>query len=121
MKRVLMIAAIVTLTGLFARPMAGQAPQNREEMNATIADLIHDRLIAEQPVRLSADVVTLTGDSLRLSGHAVIRFDDTTIRVAEAAFHRSTSRVELIGKVNAFLGAAARDALRLRPQRPQYK
>lgn len=106
MKRVLMIAAIVTLTGLFARPMAGQAPQNREEMNATIADLIHDRLIAEQPVRLSADVVTLTGDSLRLSGHAVIR---------------STSRVELIGKVNAFLGAAARDALRLRPQRPQYK
>jgi hypothetical protein len=58
---------------------------------------------------LSAETITLTGDVLRLSGGAMVRFDDTSIRAAEIVVNQVTKDVEFRGRVMAFLGAGVVD------------
>jgi hypothetical protein len=40
-----------------------------------LADLIQRRIQSRQPVQLSAETITLTGDMLELTGRASLRFN----------------------------------------------
>jgi hypothetical protein len=46
---------------------------------------------------LSAETITLTGDTLRLVARATVRFDDTTIRFEEIVLNQSSKRIEFLG------------------------
>lgn len=69
--------------------------------------------MAQQPLRVSADAMTLTGGALRLTGHAKVNFDGTTVSADEAVIDGRTSEVDLTGHVNALLGSAVRERLGL--------
>jgi len=74
-------------------------------MNARLTALIRARIESQQPVQLSAETITLTGDTLRLAGRALIRFSDTSVRAEEIVVNPVTKRIDLLGTVNAFLGS----------------
>jgi hypothetical protein len=113
------ISAIATIA--FGQQIASGPFTSRADMNARLAALIHERLVARQPLRLSADAITLTGDTLRLAGHATVSFDDTSVVADETTIDRDTSRVELSGTVHATLGQTVRDRLGVRTPRPQWR
>lgn len=80
----LLVAAVFGLAVMASsRPTA---QNRREEMNACFGDLIQRRVRAQQPVQLSAQTITLTGDTLR-------------------SFNQTAKRIQLVGPVNAFLGS----------------
>lgn len=85
---------------------AALAQDRRTETNACLVGLIQDRIESRQSVRVAADEISLTRDTLRLVGHAWVRFSDTSIRSDEIVWNQDTKRIDLIGNVNAFLGSA---------------
>ena len=105
MKNALIVAAALGI-GVLAVSYA-TAQGSRQEMNACLAEMVQRRIQSQQPVQLSAETITLTGDTLRLSGRAWIRFNDTSIRADEAVINQATKRLELAGSVNTFLGSAS--------------
>jgi lipopolysaccharide assembly outer membrane protein LptD (OstA) len=105
MKRALIVAAVFSV-GVLAVSYA-TAQGSRQEMNSCLAEMVQRRIQSQQPVQLSAETITLAGDTLRLSGRAWIRFNDTSIRSDEAVFNQATKRLELVGSVNTFLGSAS--------------
>ena len=70
-----------------------------------MAALIQARLGAQKPVRLKADNVSLSGDTLRLTGHAKAWFDDTTVQADEIVIDQSSKRVELKGPRTIHFGS----------------
>jgi hypothetical protein len=81
-----------------------QSPQGGGRTQATA--VIEQRLKAQQPVKLSADSITLNGTVLELKGHVrIVLLPDTLIRAEEARVNGST--VELIGDVNAVFGPSS--------------
>jgi lipopolysaccharide assembly outer membrane protein LptD (OstA) len=103
--RIVCVAANVGVIVLMAIA-AARAQDGRSEMNACLAALIRARIESQQAVRLSADDITLTKDTLRLTGHAWVRFNDASIRADEIVWNQATKGIDLIGNVNAFLGSA---------------
>ena len=81
--------------------------QDRAGQHSCLEKLIQARLLAQQPVRLSAETLTLTGDTLRLVGRATVRFDDTTIRFAEIVLNQSSKRIEFLGNGMVSHGAGS--------------
>jgi lipopolysaccharide assembly outer membrane protein LptD (OstA) len=110
MRRTLIVAtalAVLLVTIAFA------ADQERENSAAArrredIAAVIQARVNSQQPVKLSAERITLAGDVLTLAGRVRIRFDDTFIVTDEARFNQEAKRVELIGSVRAFFNVTDR-------------
>ena len=87
--------ALVTTTGALAQ-------DNAAGRHRCLEELIQAKLQAQQPVRLSATTVTLTGDTLRLAGRATVRFDDTTIRFEEIVLNQSSKRITFVGNGTVF-------------------
>ena len=98
MKRAVLVAAASVAVAAGSHTVA---QSGREETKLCLAALIQARVESRQPVRLSARTITLTGDTLRLSGRARIWFDDVSILADEAAFDRTAKRIDLDGNVNA--------------------
>ena len=105
MKGVLATVAALSLT--FVTMPAAQV-QDRAGQHSCLETLIQARLMAQQPVRLSAETLTLTGDTLRLVGRATVRFDDTTIRFEEIVLNQSSKRIEFLGNGMVSHGAGSR-------------
>ncbi len=80
------------------------ASQTADALRARFVNLLETRLQSEQPMRLSADRITVTGHTLRLEGHARLWFDETAIRAEHATLDTDTNEVTLSGNVNALLG-----------------
>ena len=109
-------ASIVVVVGLaLVAPSSAIAQRDRSEMNAQLVALLRARIESQQPMQLSADTITLTGDTLRLAGRAWIRFNEAaaaasplggaSIRAEEIVVNPVTKKIELSGKVDAFLGS----------------
>lgn len=112
MRRGLVIAAA---SGIALTAISSAKAQDRR---ACFATLIQARIESRQPIRLSAETVTLTGDTLRLTGRAWVRFNDTSIRAEEVVLHQTTKRIDLVGNVNAFLGSGSNCG---RPPRIEFR
>jgi hypothetical protein len=76
--------------------------------NDCVATEIQDRLLAQQRVRLSAQNISLEGDTLRLSGNARVRFEQTAVIAEEIVIRQSTKRVELTRVRQIHLGSGSR-------------
>ncbi|HEV8398112.1 MAG TPA: hypothetical protein VGQ37_27745 [Vicinamibacterales bacterium] len=103
MTRVPALVAALGLT-LVVSPTS-LAQDDAAARQACLELMIHARLKAQQPVQLSTETVTLTGDTLRPAGRATVRFDDTTIRFDEIVLSQSLKRIDFVGKGMVFLGA----------------
>jgi lipopolysaccharide assembly outer membrane protein LptD (OstA) len=104
------VAAIATLVfGLAGWSTVSAQDQNRV-WHACVAMEIQERLLSQQRVRLSADKVTLEGDTLRLTGQASIRFDDTSVRAEEIVIDQSTKTVMFTTVRLVSIGASSRCA-----------
>jgi len=114
------VSVAVSLGIALLATSSATAQKDRSEMNARLAELIRARIESRQPVRLSAETVTLTGDTLRLAGRALIQFKDTgrlnapdnpdawtSIRAEEIVVNQVTKRIDLVGTVQAFLASDA--------------
>ena len=98
--------SVAVVLGIALLAISSATAQNdRSEGKARLTALIQARIEAQQPVRLSAETITLTGDTLRLAGRAMIRFNDTSIRAEEIVVNQVTKRIDLNGNVTAFLGS----------------
>jgi hypothetical protein len=100
-------AAVVLATG-FATMSPVRAQSGAQPWHDCVTTEIQDRLLSQQPVRLSADNISLTGATLRLSGRASIRFDDTTVRAEEIIIEQASKEVTLTTVRNIFIGARSR-------------
>ena len=89
----------------FSLVLAAAAPAPGQTRPDCMAALIQARLGAQKPVRLKADHVSLTGDTLRLTGRAKVWFDDTTVQADEIVIDQSSKRVELKGSRKIFFGS----------------
>ena len=111
-RRPLSVAVIVGIALLASSSATAQ--KDRSEINARLAALIRARIESQQPLQLSAETITLTGDTLRLAGRAWIRFNDVgapaspargaSIQAEEIVVNPVTKRIDLLGTVRAFLG-----------------
>ena len=99
------LSAAASVALLAATIVAAQAQSNRAEVNACFATLIRNRMESQQPVRLSADTITLTGNTLSLTGRAWVRFNGASIGAEQIVLDPATKRIDLIGNVSAFLGS----------------
>jgi len=70
-------------------------------------------------VRLSAENISLTGDTLRLTGRAKVWFDDTTVQADEIVINQSSKRVEFKGPRKIYFGSES--ACAPPPQKIQYR
>jgi lipopolysaccharide export system protein LptA len=61
-------------------------------------------------LRLSAEKVNLAGDTLRLTGRAMVRFDDTSVVADEIVINQASKQVELTAVRQIFIGARSRCA-----------
>ena len=86
-----------TLVGraAFSVVLAVTVPAAAQTRAECVAGLIQARLGAQKPLRLSAENVSLTGDTLRLAGRAKIWFDATTVQADEIVINQSSKRVEI--------------------------
>jgi len=100
------LATVAALSLTFVTMPSAQV-QDRAGQHSCLEELIQARLLAQQPVRLSAETLTLTGDTLRLVGRATVRFDDTTIRFAEIVLNQSSKRIEFLGNGMVSHGAGS--------------
>ena len=73
-----------------------------------MATEIQERLLAQQRVRLSAQNFSLEGDTLRLTGNARVRFEQTAVIAEEIVINQSTKRVELTRVRQIYLGSGSR-------------
>jgi lipopolysaccharide assembly outer membrane protein LptD (OstA) len=78
--------------------------------NDCVAAAIQARLVAQEPLRLSAEKVNLEGDTLRLTGRAMVRFDDTSVVADEIVINQASKQVELTAVRQIFIGARSRCA-----------
>jgi hypothetical protein len=78
--------------------------------NDCVAAEIQARLVSQQPLRLSAQRVSLEGDTLRLTGQASIAFGDTTVQAEEIVIDQSSKQVALTTVRKIFIGARSRCA-----------
>jgi lipopolysaccharide assembly outer membrane protein LptD (OstA) len=115
--KIALVVAMVWGAPSVVSPSFATAQSGQREMRARLEAQVQSLLESRQPVHLSADAVTLTGNALRLTGHARFRFGDTLIVADEAVVDQVTKRVELVGNVRAF-GPAPRGAV---PPRIQYR
>ena len=98
--------SVAVILGIALLAISSATAQNdRLEGKARLTALIQARIESQQPVRLSAETITLTGETLRLAGRPMIRFNDSSIRAEEIVVNPVTKRIDLIGNVNAFLGS----------------
>ena len=91
----------------FSLTLAATLPAPAQTRPDCMAALIQARLGAHKPVRLSAEHVSLTGETLRLTGRAMVRFDDTTVQADEIVIDQSSKRVEFKGPRKIFLGGSS--------------
>ncbi|HET9266733.1 MAG TPA: hypothetical protein VFO31_01165 [Vicinamibacterales bacterium] len=89
----------------FSLVLAATASAPAQTRPECMAALIQARLGAQQPVRLKAENISLTGDTLRLTGRAKVWFDDTTVQADEIVIHQSSKRVEFKGSRKIFFGS----------------
>lgn len=89
--------------------------------NACVKAEIQDRLRSQQPVRLSADRISLEGDTLRLSGRASIRFNGTTIEAEEVVIEQASKEVVLTTVRNVSIGSGSRCAPPSRRPRVEFR
>src|SRR5215510_8271850 len=82
MKRASLVMT-VAFTLVIAASSLSMAQRNRQELNTCLGELIQRRVQSQQAAQLSAQTITLTGDTLRLSGRAWIRFSDISISADE--------------------------------------
>lgn len=102
-------AVVALINGLVAvSPISAQS--SARPWNDCLATEIQDRLVSQHPVRLSADSITLAGNTLRLSGKASVRYDRTTIRAEEIIIDQSSKRVEFTRVRQIDLGSGSRCA-----------
>jgi hypothetical protein len=100
---------IVLVTGLATTsPVLAQG--GAKPWNDCVATEIQERLVAQQPLRLAAQNVSLDGDTLRLTGRATVRFEQTMVIAEEIVIHQSTKRVELTRVRQIYLGGGSRCA-----------
>jgi hypothetical protein len=92
---------IVLLSGILFSISLATAQTGR----ARLAAIIQARVEARQPMQIAGESITLTGDTLRVAGRALIRFNDTSIRAEEVVVHLGTRRIDLVGNASAFLGS----------------
>lgn len=97
--RLLTLLAVVVIT-------APIAAQTEGERRAETAALVEARLRASLPLELSADTITLTGNVVRLVGHARVTFDDTWISAEEMSLNQMTGQVAITGNLFVHLGRA---------------
>jgi len=116
MRSALMIAAASGIA-LMAISSA-RAQGSRTEMNACFTSVMRTRIESQRPMQLSAETITLTGDTLRLTGRAWVRFNDTSIQAEEVVLNQATKRIDLAGNVNASFGSASPCA---RPPRVEFR
>ena len=101
------LATVAALSLSLATMPAASAQDSADAQHSCLKMWIRARLSAQQPVRLSAETVTLTGDTLRMAGRATVRFDDTTIRFEEIVLNQSSKRIEFLGNGTVFHGAGS--------------
>lgn len=80
------------------------ASQSAQAARSRFVGLLEARLRSAQPMRLSADRITMAGSTVTLEGHARLWFDETAIRAEEAVLDTETRRVTLSGRVTALFG-----------------
>jgi hypothetical protein len=68
------LLALTLSLGVLAAPHAA-LQTDRQALHMCLADLIQRRIQSRQPVQLSAETITLTGDMLELTGRASLRFN----------------------------------------------
>ena len=101
------LALVVALvSGLATPPVSAQ--DGATLWNDCVATEIQDRLVAQQRVRLSAQNISLDGDTLRLTGNARVRFEQTAVIAEEIVINQSTKRVELTRVRQINLGSGSR-------------
>ena len=103
----------------FSLVLAATVPAPAQTRPDCMAALIQARLGAQKPVRLSAENVSLTGDTLRLTGRAKVWFDDTTVQADEIVINQSSKRVEFKALRKIFLGSGS--PCSPPPQKVQYR
>jgi len=103
----------------FSLVLAATLPAPAQTRPECMTALVQARLGAQKPVRLSAENVTLTGDTLRLTGRAKVWFDDTTVQADEIVIDQSSKRVEFKGSRKIFFGSDSPCAPP--PQKIQYR
>ena len=104
------LTAVVALATGLATMSPVRAQSGTQPWHDCVTTEIQDRLLSQQPVRLSAENISLTGTTLRLSGRASIRFDDTTVRAEEIVIEQASKAVTLTTVRNIFIGARSRCA-----------
>lgn len=111
--RVRNVSLLLFAMVIYSRALVGQTPNQNHR--AAIATAIERRVQTQQPLELSADSIILTGRVLHLKGHAqIVWLPDTSITVAEVKI--DGNRVELIGDLDAALGASSGVDLPTPPQ-----
>ena len=103
-------AIVVALLTVFATIQPISAQPSVRPWNDCLATEIQDRLMAQQPVRLSADKISLEGDTLRLTGNARVRFDDTTVIAEEVIINQSSKQVDFTRVRRIDIGSGSRCA-----------
>jgi len=107
MKRALTTTiALVTAGVATTSPVLAQG--GAQPWHDCVAAEIQDRLVAQQRVRLSAQNISLDGDTLRLTGNARVRFEQTAVIAEEIVINQSTKRVELTRVRQIYLGSGSR-------------
>src|SRR5215204_5134076 len=97
------ILTVILGSALLSVPLVARQT-TEQQVRARFVALIEARLKSGQQVEIRAETITLTGDVLRLKGHAWIWFDDTSFMAEEATINRATQRVQLFGNTQGHLG-----------------
>jgi hypothetical protein len=109
MKRALTtVIALVTAGVATTSPALAQG--GAQPWNDCVATEIQERLVAQQRIRLSAQSISLDGDTLRLTGNARVRFEQTAVIAEEIVINQSTKRVEFTGVRQIYIGSGSRCA-----------
>jgi lipopolysaccharide assembly outer membrane protein LptD (OstA) len=115
------VAVRVLVVGLAAMTLGSTgAAQTRQEANARLVSIIEGHLRAGDRVSMTAQTITLAGDTLRLAGNAWVRFGDGTVKADEIVIDQATKSVDLRGSVRSILGSGATQGLQP-PNPPVYK
>ena len=105
------VCLLVLAAGLLVVCVDAQT-RNRRDIEA----IIESRLKSQEPISVSAETITVTGDVLSLKGKVALRFGgDTIVRADEAEVNPTTHAVQLLGNVRATLGRSARPAPEIPP------
>src|SRR5262245_29190495 len=100
------LTAVVALA--LVSPVSAQSPVRL--WNDCVKTEIEERLVAQQPVRLSAERISLEGNTLRLSGNASISFEGTRVKAEEIAIDQASKHVAFTTVRNILIGSGSRCA-----------